>query len=198
MMNTSIFIASPLKKQTMRENELTQEGKGKEILNLSYTATEKSLRKRDMYSLALCKELSSQLVFNIYSVLDKNPIHELPNYIRMAAKNLVINHGMKTHSSREVPTDPFDMVILETNDGFTKLDVMIKDEYDDLDAYQLEIIRAAIGDKDYLMLEAHFRDGESYKIIADKMGLAVHIVANHINRARIKCQKLKEDGHITY
>jgi DNA-directed RNA polymerase specialized sigma24 family protein len=62
----------------------------------------------------------------------------------------------------------------------------------------LEIIRETVGAKDYLILEAHFRDGESYKTIAAKMELDVHIVANHINRARAKCQKLKENGLITY
>jgi DNA-directed RNA polymerase specialized sigma24 family protein len=182
--------------EVKQEQLLPQEGK--EILNLSYKAIAKSLSKRGMYSLELCQELSSQLVFNIFNVLETKEIYELPNYIRMAAKNLVVNHGKKTKGSREVATDPFDIVILETNDGFTKLDVMIKEEYDDLDTYQLEIIRSTIGDKDYLMLEAHFRDDESYKIIADKMGIAVHIVANHINRARAKCQRLKEDGHIAY
>jgi DNA-directed RNA polymerase specialized sigma24 family protein len=172
---------------------------GNEILYLSHEAIKKSLMKRDMYSLDLCEELTSQLVFNIFNMLAQKPITELPNYIRVCAKNLVINHGTKTKNSHEVSTDPSDMVFLEATSDATTLDVMIREEYETFDSYQLGIIRAEIGDHNYLMLEYHFRDGYSYKKIADEMNLEhVHLVANHINRARAKCKKMKEEGLITY
>jgi DNA-directed RNA polymerase specialized sigma24 family protein len=170
----------------------------RDILNLCYEAIAKSLIKRDMYSPDLCKELSAQLVFNILNRLEINPISELPNYIRVCAKNLVLDHSIKSKRNREIPTDPFGIAAVERFESFADLDVLIKDEYDNLDAHQLKVIRTELGDKDYLMLEAHFKDNESYKTIADKMGIAVHIVANHINRARAKCQKLKEYGRIAY
>jgi DNA-directed RNA polymerase specialized sigma24 family protein len=170
----------------------------RDILNLCYEAIAKSLAKRDMYSPDLCKELSAQLVFNILNRLEINPINELPNYIRVCAKNLVIGHSSKSKRNREIPTDPLGLGTFEKVDSFAAFDVLIKDEYDNFDEHQLKVIRTELGDKDYLMLEAHFKDNESYKTIADKMGIAVHIVANHINRARAKCQKLKEFGKIAY
>jgi DNA-directed RNA polymerase specialized sigma24 family protein len=183
---------------TTKKRQPPRQDDSKEILNLCYEAMTKSLKKRSLYSIDLCQELSSQLVFNIFSRLDDKPIETLPNYIRTASKNLVINHGMKAKGSQEVATDPFALGINEATDDFTTLDVMIKEEYEDLNAHQLETIRKTIGDKDYLMLEANFREGESYKTIAAKMGLDVHIVANHINRARKKCQLLRDYGKITF
>ena len=168
------------------------------IFELIKKSVELSLKKRGAYSTDAWQELSAQLAFTIFNLLTEREIFELPFYIRTCARNLVISHMAKFSLRQEVATDPIDMVLLDTRIDSTVLDSLIRDEYLDIRTNQLEFIRSEIGDKDYLMLEAHFRDGESYKTIAAKMGIEKHIVANHINRARAKCQKLKNEGYIDY
>jgi DNA-directed RNA polymerase specialized sigma24 family protein len=168
------------------------------LLSLSRDTVRLSLDTRGMYSAELSKELSAQLVLNILNKLEREPIHTLPKYVRVCVKNLVVNHGLKTQSNPEIPLDSLDATVLARGDNFTSFDVLIKDEYDDLDLTHLEIIRAEIGDRDYLMLEANFRENLSYKTIAERMGLAVDIVAKHVNLARAKCLVLKKNGKIAY
>lgn len=175
---------------------------GENVLELIRKAIELSLKKRGAYTRDAWQELSAQLAFIIFNALAKKEqgkeILDLLPYIRTCAKNLVINYIGKFSSRQEVATDPIDMPMLDTRVDDTVLDSLIRDEYLDIQTHQLEVVRSAVGARDYEMLEAHFRDGESYKTIADRMGLEVHIVANHINRARAKCQKLKDEGHINY
>jgi DNA-directed RNA polymerase specialized sigma24 family protein len=159
---------------------------------------ELSLRSRGAYSWDICEELSAQMALDIFKFMEKNDIREQSHFIRTCAKNLVINHLSRSNSRYEVATDPIDMPLLDKRVEETPLDNLIRDEYLSIHTRQLAFIESAIGANDYKMLEAHFRDGESYQAIATRLGCEVHKVANHINRARKKCTKLRDEGHISY
>ena len=171
---------------------------GVDMLELIEKAIELSLKKRGAYSWDACEELSAQLALAIFNAMEKKPIDNMPHYVRFAAKTLVISYLVKRGNREEVTTDPIDMPLLDTRVEETALDSLIRDEYLSIHTRQLAFIESVVGATDYAMLEAHFRDGDAYKTIADRMGIDVHIVANHINRARARCQKLKNEGHISY
>jgi hypothetical protein len=112
-----------MRKIKTRKEQLLSQGNGNEIFSLCNEAIAQSLRRLGKYSTDLYKEMSAQLVFNLLNALEKQTIDMLPNYIRRAAKNLVINYGMKAKSNQE---DPLDMVSLEATDSFTTLDAIIE------------------------------------------------------------------------
>lgn len=187
-----------MKKIKTKKGSAQPSNDGLDLLQLIKKSIELSLRSRGAYSWDICEELSAQMALDIFKFMETTDIREQSHFIPTCAKNLVINYLRKHKNSQEVTTDPVDMPLLDTRVGETALDSLIRDEYLGIHTRQLSVIRSAVGDRDYEMLEAHFRDGESYQIIADRMGFEVHIVANHINRARAKCRRLKKEGHISY
>ena len=187
-----------MKKIKTKKGSAQPNGNGLDLLEIIKKAVELSLKKRGAYSWDISEELSAQLAFTLFNTMEVQDINEMSHYVRTCAKNLVINHLSKSKNRHEVATDPIDMPMFDTRMDITVLDNIIRDEYLSIHTRQLAFIRSVIGPRDYEMLEAHFRDDEQYKTIAERMELEVHIVANHINRARARCQKLKEEGHISY
>lgn len=139
-------------------------------------------------------ELSVQLTMHIFDNLDKRATHEWPSYIWYSANKWVVQQGEESSIQVKKRLKTSKNAIFERHNDLVLSEVFIKDDYLMLNAFELTIVRHALGDTDYLMLEAHFREGKSYKSIAEAMDFAVSDVARRINLARKICQKFKNAG----
>lgn len=166
------------------------------VVGLVEDALKHALNEQGVYSTLHHKELSTQLASNIFDTLDKEEAPKWPDYIRRSVNECMVHQAKKASIQHGLRPSPSKTDLFEKNQGWALLDVFIKEEYLTLNTSELARVRAAIGDTDYLMIEAHFRENESYKTIADKMGFAVSVVAHCINLARKICQKLKNEGQI--
>jgi hypothetical protein len=139
-------------------------------------------------------ELSAQLTAHIFDNLDKRETHEWPSYIWYSASEWAVQQGKKGPIQADKRLKTSKKTIFEPQRDLVLSEVFIKDDYLMLNAFELTIVRHTLGDADYLMLEAHFREGKSYKTIAEEMDFDASDVARRINLARKICQKLKNAG----